>query len=78
MHRAKEGGREVYRERVRERRGNRERDGEWEKEKKMVNFRKRIVLLHREKVFTKTDKMRYLSSFCVSFIIRVTNNFNSI
>ena len=30
---AKEGGREGYRERVREIKGNRERDGEWEKEK---------------------------------------------
>ena len=33
MHGAKEGGREGYRERVREIEGNRERDGEWEKEK---------------------------------------------
>ena len=31
MHGAKEGGREVFRERVRERKGKRERDGEWEK-----------------------------------------------
>ena len=33
MHGAKEGGIEGYRERVREREGNTERDGEWEKEK---------------------------------------------
>ena len=33
MHRAKEGGREGHSERVREIEGNRERDGEWEKEK---------------------------------------------
>ena len=33
MHGAKEGGREGYRERVREIEGNRERDGELEKEK---------------------------------------------
>ena len=33
MHGTKEGGREGYRERVREIEGNRERDGEWEKEK---------------------------------------------
>ena len=33
MHGAKEGGREGYRERVREIEGNRERDGEWEKRK---------------------------------------------
>ena len=33
MHGAKEGCREVYIERVREREGNRERDGEWEKDK---------------------------------------------
>ena len=33
MHGAKGGGREGYRERVREIEGNRERDGEWEKEK---------------------------------------------
>ena len=32
MHGAKEGGREWYRERVREREGKRERDEEWEKE----------------------------------------------
>ena len=31
MHGAKEGGREGYRERVREIEGNRERDGEWER-----------------------------------------------
>ena len=30
MHGAKEGGREGYRERVREIEGNREQDGEWE------------------------------------------------
>ena len=33
LHGAKEGGREGYRERVREIEGNRERDGQWEKEK---------------------------------------------
>ena len=33
LHGAKEGGREGYRERVKEIEGNRERDGEWEKEK---------------------------------------------
>ena len=33
MHEAKEGGREGYREKVREIKVNRERDGEWEKEK---------------------------------------------
>ena len=33
LHGAKEGGKEGYRERVREIEGNRERDGEWEKEK---------------------------------------------
>ena len=32
-HGSKEGGREGYRERVREIEGNRERDGEWDKEK---------------------------------------------
>ena len=32
-HGVKEGGREGYRERVREIKGNRERDWEWEKEK---------------------------------------------
>ena len=31
MHGPKEGGREGYRERVREIEGNRERDGEWKK-----------------------------------------------
>ena len=35
--RAKEGGREGYRESIREREGNRERDGEWEK-KKYIQF----------------------------------------
>ena len=34
LHGAKEGGREGYIERVREREGNRERDGEWEKSTK--------------------------------------------
>ena len=33
MHGAKEGGREGYREKVREIKGNRERDDEWEKDK---------------------------------------------
>ena len=33
MHWAKQAGKDGYRERVREIEGNRERDGEWEKEK---------------------------------------------
>ena len=36
MHGAKEGGREGYRETVREREGKRERDGEWEKSTQFV------------------------------------------
>ena len=35
MHGAKEGGRLAYREKVREREGNRERDGEWEKKREI-------------------------------------------
>ena len=38
MHGAKEGGRVGYIEREREREGNRERDGEWEKREKYTQF----------------------------------------
>ena len=38
MQGAKEGGREGYIERVKEREGNRERDGEWEKREKYTQF----------------------------------------
>jgi hypothetical protein len=38
LHGAKEEGREGYRERVREREGNTERDGEWEKREKYTQF----------------------------------------
>ena len=38
MHGAKEGGREGYRGRIREIEGNRERDGEWEKERNTHNL----------------------------------------
>ena len=38
MHGAKQGGREGYRERVKEKEGNRGRNGKWEKREKYTQF----------------------------------------
>ena len=46
MHGAKEEGREWFRERVREREGNRERDWEWEKREKYTQFGREASTYH--------------------------------
>ena len=82
MHGAKVGGREGYRERVREIKGNRERDGEWEKEKYGPSIRGRVGLtLKLDNLLGPSMtfeviliKMKYLSIYNISIHLNFYQN----